>query len=99
MAVIFKHKNKYYQAINLNKKLKRLKISEDDIEILFEGVQSELEKKFLELTRKEKEIPDESWHNPKLYYFININTNETITSVYDNLNHIPHINQNDWIKT
>lgn len=101
MSTIFKYNNKYYQAINLDKKLKRLKISKEDIEVLFEGElsQSELEKKFLELTKKEETIEDKSWHNPKLYYFTNIKTNATITSIYDNLDNFNDINANDWIRT
>lgn len=101
MATIFKYKNKIYQAINLDKKLKRLKVSENDIEILFQGElsQSELEKKFLELTNSIKEIPTENWHNPNLYYFKNIKTNETIVSIYPTLDNLKNIiNISEWMK-
>lgn len=85
MATIFKHNNEVYQCVNLKKKLKRLKIDESDIEILFEGElsQSELEKKYLELTQvNEDNIND---NNVKLYYFINSKTKETISSIYPTL--------------
>lgn len=100
MATIFKYNNKYFQTLNLNKKLKRLKINPSDIEILYEGdlSQNELEKKFLELTQEQKIDEVEDWHSRNLYYFTNIKTGETITSIYDNLNNLP-IKQSDWIKT
>lgn len=93
MASIFKHKDKYYQTTNLSKKLKRLKIQESDIEILFEGElnQDELEKKFLELTKVEKEIPNESWHNPNLYEFYNPKDKTTILSIYPTLENLKEI--------
>ena len=83
MATIFKYKDKYYQATNLDKKLKRLKIQSSNIEILYEGdlSQSELERKFLEISKAEKEIEDESWHNPTLYYFFNPKDGTSITSI------------------
>lgn len=85
MATIFKYNNEYYQCINLKKKLKRLRIDETDIEILFEGElsQSDLEKKFLELTQVNKDIDDND--NVKVYYFLNPKTKETITSIYPTL--------------
>lgn len=101
MSAIFKYNNKYYQATNLDKKLQRLKISKNDVEILFEGDLNkiELEKKFLELTKRETEECKESWHNPRLYYFCNLKTNETISSIYNNLDDLNSIiNINDWIK-
>lgn len=87
MATIFKYQDKYYQAANLNKKLKRLKVQSSDIEILFEGElsQSELEKKYLEFTREEKEVEHESWHNPTLYKYYDSKTKETIISIYPTL--------------
>lgn len=99
MAVIFKYKDKTYQAINLDKKLKRLKISSSDIDTLYSGElsQSELEKKFLEFTREEKEIPNESWHNPKLYRFYNKKDKTTILSIYDSLDNLKNnVNVNDY---
>lgn len=99
MATIFKYKDKYYQTTNLDKKLKRLKISNKDIKILFEGDvdKNELERLFIKLTQEEKEIPNESWHNPTLYKFYNPSTKETIVSIYDNLDHLP-INKNEWTR-
>ena len=87
MATIFKYKNEFYQALNLDKKLKRLKVSKDDVEILYEGElnQSELEKKFLELSNKKKEDPKENWHDRRLYYYINKKTGETISSIYSSI--------------
>ena len=85
MATIFKYNNEVYQCVNLKKKLKRLKIEESDIEILFEGElsQSDLEKKYLELTQVNEDIDDND--NVKLYYFINPKTKETISSIYPTL--------------
>lgn len=85
MATIFKHNNEVYQCVNLKKKLKRLRIDESDIEILFESElsQSELEKKYLELTQTNEDVNDND--NVKLYHFINPKTKETITSIYPTL--------------
>lgn len=87
MATIFKHNNEVYQCVNLKKKLKRLRIDESDIEILFGGElsQSELEKKYLELTQVNDEDEDDDEDDVKLYYFINPKTKETITSIYPTL--------------
>lgn len=102
MATIFKYKDKYYQTTNLEKKLKRLKISSSEIEILFEGElnQEELEQKFLELTKAKKEITSESWHNVKTYKFYNSKTKSTIISIYDNLDNLKGIldNINDYVR-
>lgn len=86
MGTIFKHNNKLYQATNLNKKLKRLKIQLSDIEVLKEVDNSELEKEFVKLTNEQKEESTESWHNPRLYYYLNPSTGYSITSIYPDLN-------------
>ena len=97
MATIFKHNNEVYQCVNLKKKLKRLRIDESDIEILFEGElsQSELEKKYLELTQvNEDDNVDDN--DIKLYYFLNPKTGYSIMSIYptlDNLKDIENIEE------
>lgn len=55
MGTIFKHKNKYIQCRNLEKKLKKLKINKDDIEIIKDNIPNDsLELEFVNLTKKEK---------------------------------------------
>ena len=55
MGTIFKHKNKYIQCCNLEKKLKKLKINKDDIEIIKDNIPNDsLELEFVNLTKKEK---------------------------------------------
>lgn len=94
MATIFKHKDTIYQCVSLQKKLKRLKLKENDIQILFEGElsQSELEKKYLELTQESKKEDD--YDNVKLYYFINRETGYSITSIYPTIEHLGEESKN-----
>lgn len=97
MGTIFKYNDKIYQATNLDKKLKRLKIDKSDIQILSEVDNSELEKEYIKYNQEQKNIPDENWHNPRLYYFKNNKTKETIISIYDNLDNLNGIiNVNDY---
>lgn len=97
MGTVFKYDDKIYQATNLDKKLKRLKIDKSVIEILSEVDNSQLEKEYIKYTKEEKEEPSESWHNPRLYTFKNNKTGETIISIYDNLdNLIGIVNVNDY---
>lgn len=98
MAVIFKHNNKVYQCMSLDKKLKKLRINKDDIDILFEGelTKDELETKFLEMTKEIKVVEEED--DIKKYYFKNRINNSIIISIYptlDNLRDVININDYD----
>lgn len=98
MAVIFKHNNKVYQCMSLDKKLKKLRINKDEIDILFEGdlTKDELETKFLEMTKEIKVVEEEN--DIKKYYFKNRIDNSIITSIYptlDNLRDVININDYD----
>lgn len=98
MAVIFKHNNKVYQCMSLDKKLKKLRIDKNEIDILFEGdlTKDELETKFLEMTKEIKVIEEED--DIKKYYFKNRIDNSIITSIYptlDNLRDVININDYD----
>jgi hypothetical protein len=63
MGKIFKYNNKLYQANNLDKKLKRLKLNKSDIEIIEEVDNDKLENRFVELTggNKKEYIPNEEY--------------------------------------
>lgn len=98
MAVIFKHNNKVYQCMSLDKKLKKLRIDKNEIDILFEGdlTKDELETKFLEMTKEIKVVEEED--DIKKYYFKNRIDNSIITSIYptlDNLRDVININDYD----
>lgn len=98
MAVIFKHNNKVYQCMSLDKKLKKLRIDKNEIDILFEGdlTKDELETKFLEMTKEIKVVEEED--DIKKYYFKNRIDNSIITSIYptlDNLHDVININDYD----
>ena len=98
MAVIFKHNNKVYQCMSLDKKLKKLRIDKNEIDILFEGdlTKDELETKFLEMTKEIKVVEEED--DIKKYYFKNRINNSIITSIYptlDNLRDVININDYD----
>lgn len=86
MATIFKYKETIYQCMSLDKKLKRLKISREDIDILFEGElsSSDLEKKYLEYKNVKKETQEDD-NEVRLYYFLNTKTGESISSIYPEL--------------
>lgn len=91
MAVIFKYNDKIYQCMNLDKKLKKLRIDKSNISILLEGDLSKdnLEIKYLEFTRtlKEENISEEVLK----YYFKSKIDNTIITSIYPNLNNLKYI--------
>lgn len=98
MAVIFKHNNKVYQCMSLDKKLKKLRIDKSEIDILFKGdlTKDELETKFLEMTKETKVIEEED--DIKKYYFKNRIDNSIIISIYptlDNLRDVININDYD----
>lgn len=88
MATIFKFKNKLYQCMSLDKKLKKLKIPREDIEIIFEGDinKDELESKYISILNGTKST--EESNEVRLYYFKNRNDNSTITSIYSTLNNL-----------
>lgn len=72
-AISFKYNGKLYNPKNPEKKLKQLGITWDDVEIV-------------EQNTKEEDEPTESWHNPRLYYYLNPSTGYSITSIYPDLN-------------
>lgn len=83
MEIYFKYKNKIISTTNLEKKLKRLKINIDDIEIIDP------------IETKSKEVEEKIINS--FYYFFNQKTKETITSIYDNLDDLKEIiNIKDW---
>lgn len=82
MEIYFKYKNKIISTTNLEKKLKRLKIDINDIEII--------------IPEKSQEIIEENT-SYNYYYFYNKNTRETITSIYNNLDNLKeNINIEEW---
>lgn len=88
MATIFKFKNKLYQCMSLDKKLKKLKIPREDIEIIFEGDinKDELESKYISILNGTKSTEENN--EVRLYYFKNRNDNSTITSIYSTLDNL-----------
>ena len=55
MGTIIKYNDKLIQCCNLEKKLKKLKINKDDIEIIKDNIPNDsLESEFVNLTKKEK---------------------------------------------
>lgn len=77
--ITFRYNDRIYKVQHLANKLKKLKITEQDIEIL--PNENELERQ-----KKIDSLPTESWHNPRLYYYLNPNTGYSITSIYPNIN-------------
>lgn len=80
----FKYQGRIYNPVNTEKKLKKMGITLDDIEIIPPKVEEE---------------KVENDNTIKLYKFINNKTRESITSIYDNLYHLKNIvNINDYEK-
>jgi len=73
--ITFIYNNKIYTTSNLERKLLKLGITEQDIEI----------------QRKQDCSIGEINNDIQKYYFTNKNTNETIVSIYPNLNHLKSI--------
>lgn len=78
--MIFKYNNKIYETPNLEKKLKRMRLTLDDIEILNEPIV----KKVSNEDDKDNGIIKHHFRLPNGY---------TITSIYDNLK---YLNINDY---
>lgn len=70
MEIKFKYNGKIISTPNLEKKLKRMKISIDDIEIIKDDVKKEV-------------VKEENNNNIKLYYFINKTNGYKHCSIYD----------------
>ena len=66
--------NKIYNPVNLEKKLKKLGITLEDIQII-----------------EDNKIIDEIDTSIQKYYFKNIITGETVTSIYPSLEHLKNI--------
>lgn len=80
MGTIFKYNNQLIQCQNLQKKLRKLKISESDIEIIKDGIPNEiLEKEFVNMTKSPENISEDMmwiyyvYQNSKGNYLWNIN--------------------------
>ena len=95
MGTIFKHNNNLIQCQNLQKKLKKLRLTENDIEIIQDNIPNEeLEKTFCILVNgsiKEKEKTIEKIFKP--YYYTN---GENFTGVFYSYEKPPQISELPW---
>lgn len=89
-------------ALDLEKKLKRRKqaiiIEEYKGNLTGEDLEKELQKmldKHSKRTAPEAKIVEED--RPLKYRWKHVSNGQTITSIYDNLNHIPNIKKEEWI--
>lgn len=84
MATIFKYNNKLYQAMNLDKKLKRLKINKEDIDIVYnaEVNQLELERIYLQMQGKAFKVIEDNDYIQPFYRYVN-SENEYDTFLMD----------------
>lgn len=80
--ITFKYNNRIYKVQHLANKLKKLKITEDDIEILPNTNEIEREVKI-------NALPAESWHNPNLFYFFNPKDGSSIISIKRDISDLP----------
>lgn len=69
----FKYKDKIISTPNLEKKLKRMKLTLDDIEIIQDPI------------KKEKPVEEEFTFDIPHYYYIDKTTGYKYLSIYDNL--------------
>lgn len=77
--VYFKYKDKVYETPNIEKKLRRMKISINDIQILDISKPKSKKQIYFEDTEPDNSIIKHHFKLPNGY---------TITSIYDNLNHL-----------
>lgn len=85
MDTTFIYKGKTVTTPNLEKKLKRMRITLSDIEIVDE-------------VHPKKESENSSCDGTNLYYFINLKTKESIISIYPTLDNLSFIeNINDYV--
>lgn len=84
MGTIFKHNGKLIQCRNLKKKLKKLRINENDIEILYDNIaDDDLDRIFFSIG---KENVSDDGEAISLYVFSDgVNT---IYSIYSDLDHL-----------
>lgn len=72
MGTIFKYHEKLFQCRDLKKKLKKLKLDENDIEIIRDNIkEDDLEKAFCELNSNGQRKEDVVGRTVELYYFFN----------------------------
>lgn len=85
MPAIFKHNNKLFQCMNLQKKLKKMKLT--NVEIIWEGdcSQEELEIKFNSINNSKKEIIEEKKTITYYYYKLSNGGKRVSVEPLDNL--------------
>lgn len=87
--ITFEYDGKIYSPSNLEKKLKKLKITINDIKILEDTSKKQIET-----------IKEETYHQANkiaLYIFYNTQNGHTIVSIYNNLDDLVNcINVKDW---
>lgn len=90
MATIFKHNNVYIQCKNLQKKLKKLRLNIEDIEIIKDNIPDDkIEQEFVAITRIVKE-EDNSDYVITYYIFENSKGNYLFGINKPNLDYIKH---------
>lgn len=85
MAVLFKYNEKLYQASDLGKKLKRLKLGINDIEFIKEGTKEEIDKEYNRLANPSLK-KEENLDQITLYTFTD--GKYEIYSIYPDLNNL-----------
>lgn len=88
MAILFKYNEKLYQASDLSKKLKRLKLGINDIEVIKEGTKEEIDKEYNLLVNPSLKKEENS---NKITLYTYSDGKREIVSVYPNLNHLKDI--------
>lgn len=88
MGTIFKYREKLFQCRDLKKKLKKLKLDENDIEIIRDNIkEDDLEKAFCEINSNGQRKEDVVGRTVELYYFFN--GVYTIVSTRPDLSYLP----------
>ena len=89
--------NDVVKVTNLKRKYDKF-INNPDIKILEECDEDVLDEKFDYWKRTINYKPQDNNEEIKKYYWKNIKTGESITSIYPHLNNIPFLKLEDWIQ-
>ena len=89
--------NDVVKVTNLKRKYDKF-INNPDIKILEECDEDVLDEKFDYWKRTINYKPQDNNEEMLKYYWKNVKTGESITSVYPHLNNIPFLNLEDWVQ-
>lgn len=89
--------NDVVKVSNLKRKYNKF-VNNPDVKILEECDADQLDERYNYWCRTITHVENKQEENIKLYYFKNVKTKHTITSIYPHLNNIPNLVKEDWVQ-